>query len=87
MFTYGHDGKASYQINSLAHSSRQATQTVQYDCNKGQTSVLGWNGVNIPVTETTSPFMRVEVDNCKVRTKFFIASLCVNYHFIHSNLM
>ena len=76
MFTYGQQGKASYQLISLAHNSRQATQTVQYDCNQGQSSVVGWNGVNIPVSEKTVSLMqRVEVDNCKVTIYIYTHTL------------
>ena len=67
MFTYGFQGKASYQLISMAVISRQATQTIEYDCNNGQSSAVGWNGATLPVTETKSLLQQVEVSNCKVR--------------------
>jgi hypothetical protein len=67
-FTYGYKGKSSFQLKSLAFKSRRATQKLQYDCSNGQTetSVVGWNGASIPVTETSYTLMQqVEVNNCK----------------------
>nr|CAJ43111.1 collagen [Suberites domuncula] len=68
IFTYGFQGKASYQLKELAVKSHRAVQTIQYDCSNGQTdtSVIGWNGASISVAETNYSLMQqVEVSNCK----------------------
>ena len=69
-FLYGYEGKAKYQLKSLAAKSHVAFQTLTYNCKNSGTvlRVVGWNGVEFPLTESSSSVMEdIDVENdCKV---------------------
>lgn len=69
-FTYGFNGNAKYQLISLAAMSRQALQSLEYDCKEGRSArqLIGYNGAEIPVTESFHNLLQtVDVElNCEV---------------------
>ena len=70
VFTYGENGNADFQLQSLATRSHSALQTLEFDCKEGRSAdkLIGYSGVEIPLKESfQNLLLTVDVEhNCKV---------------------
>ena len=80
VFTYGENGNADFQLQSLATRSHSALQTLEFDCKEGRSAdkPIGYSGVEIPLKESfQNLLLTVDVEhNCKG------VKLCITYQFL-----